>query len=45
MIYTFLSEMGACLSSTVRKTPQYLFAFSTHENSEAQLCSTLDDGR
>ena len=34
MIYNFPQRSGGCLSSTVRKKSQNLFAFSTDENSE-----------
>ena len=41
----FCREGGACLSSTVRKKSQNLFAFSTDEISEALESSAINDGR
>ena len=45
MSYNFPQRRGACLSSTVRKKSQNLFAFSTDENSETLESSALNDGR
>ena len=42
---TFIREGGACFSSTVHKKSQYLFAFSTDENSETLESSAINDGR
>ena len=42
---TFRREGGACLSSTVRKESQNLFAFSTDENSETLESLVVNDGR
>ena len=42
---TFRKELGACLSSKVRRKSQYWFAFSTYENSETLESSTINDGR
>ena len=44
-VITFRREGGACLSSTVRKKSQNLFAFSTDENSETLESSAINDGR
>ena len=42
---TFRREGGACLSSTVRNKSQYLFTFSTGENSETLESSAINDGQ
>ena len=41
----FRRECGACLSSTVRKKSQNLFALSTDENSETLDSSAVMDRR
>ena len=45
MSYNLRREGGTCLSSTVRKESQDLFAFSTDETSETLESSALNDGR
>ena len=46
MWYVALSgEGGAWLSSTLRNTSQYWFAFSTDEDSDALEISAINDGR
>ena len=45
MSYIFQQRRGACLSSTVRRKSQNLFAFSTDENSEALESSAINDRR
>ena len=42
---TFRREGGAFLSSTVRKTSQNWFAFSSDENSVAKESLAMNDGR
>ena len=44
MCYYLPQRMGACLSSTVRKKSQNLFAFSTDENYETLESSAMNDG-